>query len=352
MANINSKMLILARQSRGFSQTDLALETQIPQERISRLENEAVITIKDEDFETICKVLNYPQSFFNQSINLYPPNVHYRKRTNIHQKVLQKSDALMNIYRIHLEKILESIDLSNEHVPIIDNENYDTPIKIAQFLRSYWNIPKGPIQDLTKLIESKGIVVVPFEFDSDKIDGRSMSMETGHFIIFINKNLSGDRARLTIAHELGHIIMHMKTIPTFARDEEKEAFTFGAELLLPIEELRNELSGRLTIQKLSDLKRIWKVSMQSMIYWAQTNELITPSHSKYLWSQISTQGWRKNEPINIPFEMPTLITRMIDMLKSEYGHSTEDMSKMFNINENEFKAKFEIKPVRPMLRIA
>ena len=61
--------------------------------------------------------------------------------------------------------------------------------------------------------------------------------------MIINGNRSNDRKRLDIAHELGHILMHLFpniAIPSY-RDKEKEAFRFAAEFLMPEKEIKNSL---------------------------------------------------------------------------------------------------------------
>ena len=348
-------MIELARLSRGINRSELAELTNISQSNISRMEL-GHIGISDQAIDSISKALNYPLEFFTQKINLYPPNIHYRKREIISQKILQKADALMNIYRIHIEEMLKNIELSIENIPVISKqEKCDTPEKVAEFIRSYWKVPKGAILNLTQIIEANGIIVIQLDFGTDMIDGRSMMTETGHPIIFVNKHSSGDRMRMTIAHELGHIIMHLKTIPTFARDEEEEAFRFASEFLMPYNEIKHEFSDKsekLSIGKLSDMKRKWKVSMQAILNWAEKNNCITKNQSRYLWSQIISLGMRKKEPIEIPKEDSTLINRMVNIIMESYEYSKNDMASIFKINLSEFEERFFGNSQNVKLRIA
>jgi Zn-dependent peptidase ImmA (M78 family) len=183
------------------------------------------------------------------------------------------------------------------------------------------------------------------DFETDKIDGRSMMTEDGHPIIFLNKFLPGERQRLTLAHELGHIMMHLRTYPTFGRDEEAEAFEFASEFLMPEAEIKYELTGKLTLEKLADLKRIWKMSMGSILYWAEKLNSITPNQSRYLWVQYSARGYKRQEPLPITIDTPTLISRMISVYgeSQEYPSTSiahEKIAETFSLSQEEFKNKF------------
>jgi Zn-dependent peptidase ImmA (M78 family)/transcriptional regulator with XRE-family HTH domain len=344
------QLIELARQSRGKTQKQLAELTDIPQSSISKIEL-GVLGIKDEHIERISIALDYPKGFFYQQHDIGPPNVHYRKRASLSPKILAMAEAMMNIYKFNIEKMLKSIELSTDSILILENDKYESPKQVAMYLRSYWRIPKGPINNLTEVLEEHGIIVIRVDFGTDKIDGRSMFASTGHPIIFVNKFLSGDRARLTIAHELGHIIMHIKSISTFDKDEESEAFIFGMEFLMPLDEVAHELRSKVNIPKLADLKKVWKISMQSILFRAAKEDFITPNQYRGLMVQFNAKGIRKKEPIEIPKETPTNVESMINLFLTDLNYSLQDLAETFNLNYNEFQEKF-FDNSTPRMRIA
>jgi len=352
MANINPKMITIARESRGLSQTELASKLGVSVSNVSRYEDSTIVN--DAALESISEALDYPVSFFSQDFLIQPPNIHYRKRLTLSPRIIRKADALMNIYRGNIEKMLNTIDMDAANIPVIENYNYGAPRKIAAYLRSYWRVEKGPIKDLVSLVEKHGIIVIMFDFETDKIDGRSMMTESGQPVIFLNKNLPGERVRLTLSHELGHIIMHLRTVPTFDRDEEAEAFEFASEFLMPESEMRLSVTSRLTLEKLADLKRIWKTSMAAILYWSEKLKLVTPNQSRYLWSQFSTLGYNKQEPLPIQIDTPTLVARMVVLYTKSRNENLEqgyeEVAEIFNLKINEFKSRY-ISPVFK-LRIA
>jgi len=340
---INPKMITIARESRGLSQTELAKKIGVSVSNISRMEIGHIADIPSLD--KLSTVLNYPKGFFYQHFSIQPPNVHYRKRLTLSPKIIRKADALMNIYRGNIEKMLNVLHLDVANLPMINDNKYASPKKMAMYLRSFWKVPKGTIKDWVSLVEKNGIIVILFDFETDKIDGRSMMTDDGHPVIFLNRFHPGDRQRLTLAHELGHIIMHLKTYPTFERDEEEEAFEFASEFLMPEAEIRYDLSVGLTLGKLADLKRLWRVSMGAILYWAEKLRAITANQSRYLWAQYSTSGYKRGEPLPIYLDEPTLMFRMIhifmkaqDLENNQTAY--EDLASAFCHTIEEFKNKF------------
>ncbi|MFX5225882.1 ImmA/IrrE family metallo-endopeptidase, partial [Acinetobacter baumannii] len=87
--------------------------------------------------------------------------------------------------------------------------------------------------------------------------------------IFIDKNMPSDRQRFTLAHELGHAIMHK--LPS--ENMEDEANRFASALLMPSKDIRPYLTGKITLEKLATLKLVWKVSMNALLKTAEREGL-------------------------------------------------------------------------------
>lgn len=348
MQRVNYKMIVLARESRGYTQTELAALINIPQGNLSRMER-GDIPLKDENLEKVCEVLKYPKSFFYQQNQICPADTYYRKAVSVDQKTKLKVEAIMNIYKFNIEEMLKDLEIPTNNIPIL-SEQYESAEKMAMYVRSYWGVPKGPIDNLSKIIEDNGIIIIQMDFETDKIDGRTILTSTGHPIIFINSLAPGDRQRTTLAHELGHLILHMGNMPLFGRDEETEAYNFGNEFLMPLSEVKYDFNNNISLEKIADIKRVWKVSMQSILYRVQDKKLATYNRCRYLWSQISSRGWRKSEPIEIPKENPTLVSRMVNMFIADLGYSKDEIAGILNVEKTEFENRYLT--VKGKLRVA
>jgi Zn-dependent peptidase ImmA (M78 family) len=132
-------------------------------------------------------------------------------------------------------------------LPWIDVDEGGGPREIARKIRTAWMIPPGPVLNLTELVERAGILVIWCDFDAP-VDGVTMNVPGLPPCILLNKTSPADRMRASLAHELGHVIIHK--IPTDTMED--EAYTFGAESLAPEKELRRDLiGGKITLERLA-----------------------------------------------------------------------------------------------------
>src|SRR5204862_198947 len=104
-------------------------------------------------------------------------------------------------------------------------------------------------------------------------------------VFFVHEEIPGDRQRLTLCHEIGHVVMHH--MPT-DEDPEDEANRFAAEFLMPAAEIAGELHN-MTLPKAAALKQYWKVSMQSIIVRSRELGKISHNQYQYLFRQISAK---------------------------------------------------------------
>lgn len=107
--------------------------------------------------------------------------------------------------------------------------------------------------NVTALAEEFGIAVQPREL-ADNISGM-LAVRGEHAVMHINKNHHGNRKRFTVAHEIGHFVLHRSQSEVFVdafyrnddsskgiNPEEIQANAFAAELLMPEKVLREKLS--------------------------------------------------------------------------------------------------------------
>src|ERR1700734_2992321 len=102
-------------------------------------------------------------------------------------------------------------------------------------------LPRGPLQSVVENIESAGGIVVLARFGTNLIDGLSFRVEGVPPLFFMNKDVPGDRFRFSLAHELGHMVMH--SIPDDDEKMESEAHRFAAAFLMPASEIKPYLAA-------------------------------------------------------------------------------------------------------------
>lgn len=344
---VNSKMLTMAREARGLTQLELSELTGISRSNINKMELED-IGVNVNAVESFSKVLNFPESFFYQQGDFYQSSFTYRKREKVPQKLMDSINANLNIYRLNLQRLLEIVGSPKTDIPVYDVKDHESPAKIAVKLRKHWKMPKGKIDNLTALLEEKGIIIINADFGTDRVDGRTVLTDKEHPLIFLNKNLPGDRQRFTLAYQLGHLIMHVHTKPAFDRDISHEANLFAAEFLMPENDIKPDLDDKLTIEKLAELKTKWKVSMISILYRANDLGAITDNQKHYLVKQFNDLNIRRREPaeLDIPRETPKLLRDIITKYKNKLKLSLNDMAAFFHLNVKDFLNQYSFEPTK------
>jgi Zn-dependent peptidase ImmA (M78 family)/DNA-binding XRE family transcriptional regulator len=338
--NFNPEMLILARESRGQRQSELARIMSLYQGTISKIEagllqpNEAML-FKFAD------ALDYPPEFFFQQDRVYGFNssvFFHRKRQNLPDRILRSLHAKINIRRIQLERLLRSAEVDTKNqFERLELADYRFRVEnIAQIVRASWLLPPGPVRNVIGAIEDAGGFVFEWDFGTRKVDAISEWISGYPPMFFVNSTseITGDRLRLTLAHEIGHVVMHKFQSPSM----EEEANKFAGEFLMPAREIKASLYN-LSIPKLAQLKAHWKVSMQALVERAHHLGTITPSQRKYLYMQFSRFGYRLREPIetDIPREKPTMLRELVDTHVKELGYSVYELGALMAMNETEVR---------------
>lgn len=336
--------LVLARESRGLTQTELAKRTGFSQAAISKVEHR-LITPTPELVRKIAVELRYPESFFlgSRIVRRDLPATFYRKRASLGPPAIRRIAAQMDVRRRHLTELLRAAETPEARVPMVElGGDVRSPVQAAVEVRASWRVPRGPIENLTKLLEDNGVVVLQCDFGSSKIDGLSIcDLRDGlPPTVFMSSSLSGERYRFTLAHELAHIVLHHHLVLP-PEECEDEANDFASEFLMPSQDIRG-FFGRVTLESLFQMKPHWKVSAAALVRRARTLNRITESQYRYL--MIRLNQYRHEEPVPIPREVPSLVNELIEAHTRELGYSDEDLSEALGLLIDEFRELYA--PVR------
>lgn len=336
---INPEMIIIARESRGFTQSELAKELRVSQGQISKIES-GILNASDEMLSMLSKKLGYPEDFFQLPEQLYGIGlafIYHRSRQSLSQKIINKIEAQINIHRIIISKLLRSVEYDVKF-PLLDIDEYNGKVEdIAKAVRATWVLPRGPVKNLTQIIENAGGLVIKCDFGTPKIDALSQYIPGLPPMFFINKNIPGDRLRFSLAHEVGHVIMHRIPHP----EMEEEADKFAAEFLMPAQEIGAFLHN-VNLPKLASLKPYWKVSMAALLKRASDLNKVSERTARYIWMQIGKAGYRLHEPVelNIPIEDPISLKKLVDIYLNKLNYSIIELSKILAIYPHEFRASY------------
>ena len=338
MQQVRGEAIQLARESRGMTQNKLALETSIPQANISQFERgEKQIT--EDALMKISMVLDYPTTFFERDIvprGLGVSGIFHRKKLSIPMHTLKKIQAEFSIRISEIESLLNNVEIKSannfHHYKIDEYENVE---QIAKIVRAQWKMPLGPVKSVIETIENAGGIVFKYDLGTLKIDSQSQWISDIPPIFFVNKAIPTDRMRFTLAHEIGHVVMHK--YPTL--NTEDEANKFASAFLMPKDEILEDLIP-FSFEKTVPLKIKWKVSIAAIIMRAFQLGVITFSQKRRYFTRLSALGYRTEEPIELPNEDPSLVRNLVETCRVELGYSFNDFCNVLSISERDFRTRY------------
>lgn len=158
--------------------------------------------------------------------------------------------------------------------------------KEADAILLKWGVNSLPIK-IEDLAKRSGVQVSPYNFE-EEISG-VLVIQNGEGVIGYNQSESRVRRRFTIAHELGHYILHREQSSMFmdkgfnaifrsvnsglseaTQILEREANTFAAYILMPDHLLKHEINqigfDLGSEDEIKNLAKIFDVSSQAMYY--------------------------------------------------------------------------------------
>ncbi|MFN8140088.1 MAG: XRE family transcriptional regulator [Fimbriimonadales bacterium] len=324
-------MLILAREAVGLTQKELADKLSIPNSVLSKYES----GVREPTAKHLCAIadeLGVTVAFFELSERRFQFGsscTYHRRRQDVTVARLRKLLAEINVLRIHLARLLQGIEIDSPiEIPRMDIEDYGGDVnRIAQLARMQMHVSPGPIPNLIQLIESAGGIVVHRPFDTPKLDAVSQWMPGMPPVFLLNSEAPVDRQRFTLAHELGHLIMHR----TPTESIEKEADEFAAEFLMPAKDIGDDLDG-LRSSSLRPLKLKWRTSMASIIRRAFDLNRIDERMYRAHFTALSKSGYRMREPNILEGEQPSLFDKILDIYLHELSYSEGDLCELLRIS--------------------
>lgn len=247
----------------------------------------------------------------------------FRKRARLGKR---EQERIQSFVAEELEKRVQLQEQISEgnivELPVLKAtvRNQDDAEEAAISLRNTLKLGIDPIANLIDVLEDHYIHIIEVEAD-ETFDGISaLARDTNNkplaAAIATRSGVPGDRQRLNIAHELGHLILELCEDV----DPEKAAFRFGAAFLAPGEQLRRDVGekrSRIQRRELFYLKRRYGMSIQAVLFRLRDLGIITNTYYKKWCIQVNKFGWKKREPIEMPSEKPERFLQQVHRALSE-----------------------------------
>lgn len=304
MKEIFAERFKSARLMKGFSLQDLAnkIEGKLSRQALHRYEKGEVIP-DNEKINLLSKALDVNPDFFFRSTTVELGEIEYRKLSKMPRKeasiIKEKTKEYLSRY-LELEEILGlGVEFENPLKNIGIITSYEQVNKAANQLREYWSLGEGAIFNVVELLEDKNIKVVKLDVDED-FDGLQTFVNGTIPVVAYNvkKTNKPDRIRLTLLHELAHLLLTFGNITL--KQKETLCYQFAGAVLLPEKTLKAELGehrNKLSINELGNIKKQYGISMQAIVMRAKDCGIINEHYTKQFFFLINQMNWRVDEPV-------------------------------------------------------
>lgn len=351
------------RQVKGLGQVELAAEAGISAGMMSHIEKGRSVC-PEEALRKIAEALDCGPGFLaGITTRTSATRPWLRAYADAPQKVLARQLGEAT----NVADVIDVLNLRRVPVslPVFDGDLADAQAieDFALDVRAVADIEEGAvIGHMIRFAERLGCVVLPMGGEL----GRHMGMSTRFGplpVICVSRpsevaewHVPGDRQRLTVAHELGHLALHAAVAvpnrPEGAREVERQAFRFGAALLAPADAMYEELEeigGRVTLKTLSEIKSRWGVAIKMLVGRFRDMGVISDEQARSLYKQISARGWNKAEPVYVGNEEAIWLRQSLGELGGGLGldAAIEIASQRTQLDRRHFDRWLDWSPTKP-----
>lgn len=312
--------LQVARQARGFTKSDLSKRLEMSAAALSQFEL-GQNRPSPASIERLSSVLNFSPSFFSTGTVLSTSDQadeevvdsygHFRSLRSVSATRRRQVLTVAHLLRDVTAFLETHVKLPELDVPHHGAESPEDIASVAAEVRAELGAGRaGPIEDVLRLLERRGIVCARYRMDAADVSAFSVTMERRTFLVLKEqREAKRDRDRFSSCHELGHLVMHAPGQALASKALERQADIFSSEFLMPAESIRDELPSKVDWPRLLRLKQRWGVSMAALLYRSKSLEIMPETTYVQAVRTMNVRGWRKNEPGTVAaIEAPRLLS--------------------------------------------
>ncbi len=342
-AKFNKHQLQSARKAKAWTMTRLADEVNLTRQAISQYEK-GDANPSPEKLRDIASKLEQPLQYFtwNKKVEKQSPAT-FRSLASSAGRAREQAEVWIGIFATVVSVMQENVNLPKVSIPSFEIPDFTrlsyTDIDyMAIEARKFFGLGNGPISNLTLLLENHGILI-SFKKLNKNLSGLSQWYDGRPFIL-VDRIKSASRTRFSIAHELGHILLHQQLSSDseildkkIFKQIEDQANYFASSFMLPESALSNEVYG-IDWESMVALKERWKMSIGAMAMRLNQVRIISDSQKIRIFRELSSRNARIHEPLDssIRQDEPRLVRKVAELLDSEKVLTTSNIPDAMPIN--------------------
>jgi Zn-dependent peptidase ImmA (M78 family) len=195
---------------------------------------------------------------------------------------------------------------------------------------------------MAELLEDKGVKVIALDLPENVSGSKAFVQRPDRPdvpVIVVNQGHNGERQRFTLAHELAHLALRFSGLSD--AEQEKAADRFAGAFLMAKDMVLRLLGPHRTsisLGELAELKKLFKVSIASLVVRCAQLGIISKAAYGRLWAQIKSLGWNSqssNEPGTLTAEVPQRMERLCLRAVAEGAISEARAAELLSVSVRE-----------------
>ena len=323
--------LRIARQAAMLQKKDLAELVGVSAGAISQYENGSS-SPSPKTISALALALGVPGPFFagDRSLGEAPATIpHFRslRSTSKQERDRAFAHALLTW---ELSSVIERyVRLPRYQLPSDLSVSVDESVvaveEAARIARSALDLGTGPVPNVVRLLESRGIVCTRLPARTRRVFAFSCDFPSRPVVVLATERSHKAAGRFDAAHELGHLLLHHDEEPG-THAVERQAHAFASEFLAPSSEIADLLPSRLDWKRLMALKETWGISIQALLFRARSLRVMPEYTYRRAVTELNQKGWRTQEPGDDGHaEEPVMLRRAIEVM-AQQGRTPENLS--------------------------
>lgn len=332
MSEFNPGRIDAAIRCRGWTKKDLACRAGVSQTTIGRL-TKGTLEFNEDAARLIAFATGLPIAFFILRDNpVEESELTFRRQSRMPRRKVAQIVQEYNLLADAADRLadMNGITGRGEWLDLLapgGQPDMDDVERIAMETRAHWGLPdSGPIRNVTRMMERDGIVVAPLATHVEGAVGDGVTSpgpdRPRPVVGCLEDGRPGDRIRFTLAHELGHLVLHRRRRPTDPKLAELEANSYAGALLLPRRDATSMLSHHPRLSDYVAVKAGWGLSIAASISTSLRMGIIDDERRRSLMIQMANRQWNRREPVEVPRERPTLLKQMTGQALGECSDPT------------------------------
>lgn len=313
--DLRGARLVTLRQVEGLTQAKLAARLGVTQAFISHIEK-GLKALPREVAASAADLYDLPLEFFTAPPSLTDEGfATFRKSSKATVRDERRVVAAFGDAARLFQTVSEASDYRTADLDEVRDVNEET---VARNVREMLGLGEDePLLNATRAVERLGVGVIHdlVTLPEDARDHAGICRPNPFVdrpLVATLGELPPAVTRMTVLHELAHLIFDRDRVSAIRGTralEEKRAFRFAAGVMLPAHIVRKRVTESLTLHGYLPIKADYGISVAAIIVRAADLRVISNERKRTLMIQMSSNGWRREEPVPVAAEQPILLAQ-------------------------------------------